>query len=106
MKRRCVKTVLSHQRLMKKDGRASAEDMQEELAVVSKMQSRSCAQFARRLGKADELAVRNDEVSAAHKLVEDLNRMTEKQKPVAGRSLGFAPSNQRKPRAGRAARIA
>ena len=80
MKDRSIKTVLSHQRLMKKDG-VSLDVMREELAVVSRMHSRACVQFARRLGKADELAARNDNVADARKLVEELSRMQEKQKP-------------------------
>lgn len=106
MKRRCIKTVLSHQRIMKKDG-TSADDMREELAVVSKMQSRPCVHFARRLAKADELALRNDhdERLAARELVEDLNRMTERQKPQRKAPLGMgAPRTNR--RAPRSARIA
>ena len=115
VKRRCIKTVLSHQRLMKKEN-VSPDIMQEELAVVSKMQSRSCVLFARRLGKADELAVQNDDVSAAHKLVQDLNTMTEKLKPRATALTGMTsasaaaasavPRSRRSPRSGREARIA
>lgn len=116
LKRRCIKTVLSHQRIMKKDGTLSVDEMREELAVVSRMQSRLSVQFARRLGKADELAVwRNDNgVSTALQLVEELNRMKENQRPkpkavAVGRGVTAAPSSsmtKRGPRIGRAARIA
>ena len=119
MKRQCIKTVLSHQRIMKKDASShlSVDEMREELAVVSRMQSRLSVQFARRLAKADELAaVRNndDDVSAALQLVEELNRLKEKQKAkavAAGRGLITAASSSSMtkrtgPRVGRAARIA
>lgn len=101
MKRRCIKTVLSHQRIMKKDG-ISADNMREELAVVSRMQSRPCVHFARRLAKADELALQNEDPTAAHKLVDDLNRMSERQKPRAALAMGGA----RPRRSPRSARIA
>merc|ERR1712176_1553022 len=121
LKRRCIKTVLSHQRIMKKDGIHNADQMEEELAVVSKMQSRPCVHFARRLAKADELvALRSDDdvdknnnsvvpaaTAAAHKLVEDLNRQTERQKPQRTKPLGMmgAPrsNNRRSPRSARIA---
>ena len=103
LKRRCIKTVLSHQRIMKKDG-VNADDMREELAVVSRMQSRPCVHFARRLAKADELALNsNNNPSAALQLVEDLNKMTERQKPQAKAPLGMAGRNRRAPRSARIA---
>lgn len=88
-KLRCVKTVLSHQRIINKkmkQGRnlMTSLEMQEELAVVSRMQSRPCVQYARRMGKADELAARYTDachVVAARKMVEDLNILSERQKP-------------------------
>lgn len=111
MKGRAINTVLSHQRIMKKDG-IPPDDMREELAVVSRMHSRACVQFARRLGKADELALRNDNVSDAHKLVEEYNRQQERQKPrVTGMptsSRPGAPGGRRlvKSSTARSARIA
>jgi hypothetical protein len=109
MKHRCVKTVLSHQRLMKKDGRLSAHEMQEELAVVSRMQSRPSVQFARRMGKADEVALlgNDDNASAdALRLVEHLNTMTETLKPRPTTAMGVTSRSRRGGRSGRAARIA
>jgi len=101
----------------------TADEMREELAVVSKMQSKAGVLFARRLGKADELAIRNEDVAAAHKLVEHLNAMTEKQRPRAATAtnsgssgMPLSPSSSktnmaaavapRRPRSGRQARIA
>ncbi|CAB9530739.1 expressed unknown protein [Seminavis robusta] len=103
MKRRCIKTVLSHQRLMKKNGVVA----EEELAVVSRMQSRPSVQFARRLGKADEVALRKNDPSPAYQLVEHLNRMSETQKPRPALNTAAASRGRRGgARAGRAARIA
>ena len=109
LKRRCIKTVLSHQRIMRKDGKLNADEMEEELAVVSRMQSRPCVQFARRLGKADETVLRsNVDTSAvsALQLVEHLNTMTETLKPRPTTALGVPARNHRGSRPGRAARIA
>jgi hypothetical protein len=109
MKHRCVRTVLSHQRLMKKDGKLVVNEMQEELAVVSKMQSRPSVQFARRMGKADEAALLNNDESASEealRLVAHLNTMTETLKPQPTTALGVPSRIHRGARPGRAARIA
>lgn len=112
MKSRSIKTVLSHQRLMKKDG-VPLDVMREELAVVSRMHSRACVQFARRLGRADELASRDDEnVADARKLVDEVCRMQENLKPrtmgVTSSSLpaSRAPGRRSVRTSSRAARIA
>jgi hypothetical protein len=86
MKDRARQSVLIHQRRLQREG-APGDEITENVACMYREVSRSASVFARRLGMADELVVKQGEDSALAQEIVDLHQKLKSARPRMERRL-------------------